>query len=134
MEKNLTKWLAEAMVLTGVLTILGCASLGAPVTVKRTAEGNNVIHLKASSFEFEPNNVKIPKPGPLTVIVENISGTEHNFTIKNPEGQVLESFVLPPKKTISETLDLTDFGKYEFYCDKLFHATLGMKGQIQVGP
>ena len=99
-----------------------------------TGEGNNVIHLKASSFEFEPNNIRIPKPGPLTVEVENISGIEHNFTIKNPEGQVLKSFVLSPKETISETLNLTDIGNYEFYCDKTFHATLGMKGQIQVGP
>jgi uncharacterized cupredoxin-like copper-binding protein len=67
------------------------------------------------------------------VEVENISGMEHNFTIKNPEGQVLKSFILPPKKMISETLDLDNPGKYEFYCDKPFHATLGMKGQIQVG-
>jgi len=134
MEKKITKWLAEAMVLMGVLALVGCAGLGAPVTVKSAGEGNNVIHLKASSFEFEPNNIRVPKTGPLTLEVESISGIEHNFTIKNPEGQVLKSFGLSPKKTISETLDLTNPGKYEFYCDKPFHATLGMKGQIQVGP
>lgn len=133
MGKNFTKWLAVAMVLAGVLALAGCAGLGPPVTVKSPEEGNYVIHLKASSFEFEPNNIRVPKPGLLTLQVENISGIEHNFTIKNAEGQVLKSFGLPPKKTISEALDLTDPGKYEFYCDKPFHATLGMKGQIQVG-
>ena len=134
MENKFTKWLAEAMVLVGVLALVGCADSGTPVTVESAGEGNNVIHLKASNFKFEPNNIRVPKPGPLTLEVQNISGTEHNFTIKNPEGQVLKSIGLPPMKTISETLDLTVPGNYDFYCDKPFHATLGMDGQIQVGP
>ena len=122
------------MLLAVVLAIVGCTGLGTPVTVKSPEVGSTVIHLKASSFEFEPNNIRVPKSGPLTLEVENISGTEHNITIKNPEGQVLKSFSLPPKKTISETVDLFGPGKYEFYCDRPFHAILGMKGQIQVGP
>jgi plastocyanin len=129
MLKNFTKWL---IVLAGVLALVGCAGLGTQVTVKSPEEGNSIIHLKASSFNFEPNNIRVLKPGPLTLEVENISGSEHNFTIKDAQGQVLKSFSLPPKKTISEALDLTEPGKYEFYCDKPFHAMLGMKGQIQV--
>jgi plastocyanin len=134
MGKGFAEWLVETMLLVAVLAIVGCAGLGAPVTVKSPEEGNRVIHLKASSFEFEPNNIRVPEVGPLMLEVENISDTQHNITIKNSEGQVLISLGLPPNKTISETLDLPDPGKYEFYCDKPFHATLGMKGQIQVGP
>ena len=133
MGKNFAKRLVEAMLLLGLLAIVACARLGAPVTAKSPEEGKRLIHLEASSFKFKPNNIRVPEPGPLTLAVENISDAEHNITIKNPKGHVLKSVNLPPKKKISVTLDLTDPGKYEFYCDKPFHDTLGMKGQIQVG-
>ena len=91
------------------------------------------VHIKASSFEYRPNNIKVPELGPLTLVVENISGIEHNITVTNPEGQVLKSVNLPPKKTTSVSIVLPAYGTYDFYCDKPFHAILGMKGQIQVG-
>jgi plastocyanin len=134
MGKGIAKRLVETMLLAGVLAVVGCAGLGAPVTVKSPQQGERVVHLKVNSFKFEPNNIRVSEVGPLTLALENISDSEHNITIKNPEGQVLKSVDLPPKQTISETLDLPHPGKYEFYCAKLFHATLGMKGQIQVGP
>lgn len=89
--------------------------------------------LNASNFKFKPDNLRIPKPGPVTLAVENISDIEHNFTIKNPKRQVLKSVDLPPKKKTTVTFDLPEPGKYEFYCDIDSHASLGMKGQIQVG-
>lgn len=133
MAKNFAKRLAETILLAGLLVTVSCAGMGAPVTAPSPEQGKRVIDMKANNFEFQPNNIKVPEPSALTLTVENISDEEHNLTIKNPEGQVLKSVDLPPKKTVSVTVDLPTSGKYEFYCDKPFHTTLGMKGQIQVG-
>ena len=134
MAKGFAKRLLELILLSVLLVTVGCAGLGAPVTAPSSEQGKRVIDMKANSFEFQPNNVKLPEPGALTLTVENISDAAHNITIKNPEGQVLKSVDLPAEKTVSVTVDLPASGKYEFYCDKPLHATLGMKGQIQVGP
>jgi uncharacterized cupredoxin-like copper-binding protein len=39
---------------------------------------------------------------------------------------------LPPKETVTIEIALQESGTYEFYCDLPFHATLGMKGKIEV--
>ena len=130
---HLAKRLTDIFFLAGLLITVGCTGLGTPVTVKSLEQGERAIHLKAGSFEFNPNNIKIQGPGPLSLVVENIADIEHNITIKNPHGQILKSVDLPAKETTSVPLDLPTNGKYTFYCDKPFHSTFGMKGQIQVG-
>jgi plastocyanin len=133
MFEGFTKRLAEATLLAGILAVFGCSSLSAPVTVKSAQQGGRVTQLKASSFKFEPNNIRVPEPGPLTIEVENISDIEHNITIKNPQGEVIKSADLPAMKTVALTLTLPGPGKYEFYCDKPIHDLMGMNGQLQVG-
>jgi len=93
-----------------LLAAVGCTSLGPSVTVKNAAQGEKVIQLKASSFKFNPNNIKVPEPGPLTLVVENVADIEHNITIKSPEGQILKSVNLPAKETTSVTLYLPAYG------------------------
>lgn len=133
MRNGFTIKLAESILLAGLLAIVGFALLLDPVTSRGMEKGKQVIHMNASNFKFTPDNLRISKPGPVTLAVENISDYEHNFTIKNPKGQVLKSVDLPPKKKTTVTFDLPEPGKYEFYCDIDGHARLGMKGQIQVG-
>lgn len=133
MKNGFTIKLAESVLLAGLLVIVGFTLLVDPVTAGSMEKGKRVIHLNASNFKFKPDNLRIPKPGPVTLAVENISDIEHNFTIKNPKRQVLKSVDLPPKKKTTVTFDLPEPGKYEFYCDIDSHASLGMKGQIQVG-
>lgn len=134
MDKGFAKRLVEFILPTVLLVAVGCAGLDAPVTPLSPEQGTRVLDMTATSFEFQPNNIKVPEPGALKLTIENISGTAHNLTIKNPKGQVLKSVDLPSEKTVSVTVDLPASGKYEFYCDRPLHATLGMKGQIQVGP
>ena len=133
MFEDFIKRLTEAALLAGILLFVGCSSLGAPVMVKSAGQGGSVIHLKASSFKFEPNNLRVPEPGPLTIEVKNISDIEHNISIKNPQGKVIKSVDLPAMKTVSIALNLAGPGKYEFYCDKPIHDLMGMNGQLQVG-
>jgi hypothetical protein len=58
MFEGFTKRLAEAALLAGILAVFGCSSLGTPVTVKSAQKGGRVTQLKASSFKFEPNNIR----------------------------------------------------------------------------
>jgi plastocyanin len=114
----------------GMMILSGCAGLQAPVQISR---GQSPLLIKAGDFNFEPNNIRLPEPGTLSLKVENISGTAHNLTIKNPEGQILNSTDLPPRATVSVEVTLPTPGTYEMVCNKPFHTTMGMKGQIIVG-
>jgi plastocyanin len=114
----------------GMILLSGCGGLQAPVQI---GEAKGSLLIKAGDFYFDPNNLRLSGPGRLTLKVENVSGTTHNITIKNPEGQVLNSTDLPPKTTVPVEVDLAIPGTYEMDCNKPFHTAMGMKGQIIVG-
>jgi plastocyanin len=117
-------------ILLGMSVLLGCAGLQTPVQI---GEGKSPLLVKASDFKFEPNNIRLDEPGTLSLKVENVSGIAHNITIKNSEGQIIANADLPAKATVSLEVNLPGKGVYEMYCDKPFHPTMGMKGQITVG-
>ena len=115
-----------------ILFALGCAA-GRDKTVS-VEPGATTVQLKASNFIFEPNAVKAHQGDVLTIRVENISGTTHNLTVKNPQGNVLANVDIPPKGTATAKVTLTETGTYPFYCDKTMHFTMGMRGKIEVSP
>ncbi len=114
-----------------VLAVAACASQQPLVTIGPST-GETAIHIDAGNFKFEPNNLQAYKGDVLVLKIENISGTGHNFTIKNPAGGTIQSVPLTPKETTTVKVDLSETGTYEFYCDKPFHAAFGMKGRIEV--
>jgi plastocyanin len=103
-----------------------------PLTVVNAPEGKAVVEMKASDFKFTPNNLEARAGDRLEFRIENVSGKNHNFTIKNPRGEILRSVALPAHQTVTLTLDLPDDGTYHFYCDVDLDAALGMKGWITV--
>lgn len=120
-----------AVFVTVLLAFAACASQQPLVTIG-PAKGEIVLAMKVSDFTFEPNNIKAYRGGEIVLNIENISGTGHNFTIKDPQGNTVQNVALPPKETVTVKAPLSEAGTYEFYCDKPFHSTLGMKGQIVV--
>ncbi len=133
MVKAFARRLVKTILLAGLLVTIGCGGLDLPVAATSSPQGKEVIDVKASSFKFEPNNITVPKPGSLTLAVLNVSDSEHNITIRNPDGQTLNSVNLPPGIKTFVTVDLPIAGTYIFFCDKSLHESLGMKGQIEVG-
>ena len=116
----------------GVLLAVGaCATQQSLVTIG-PAKGENVITVKASDFKFEPNNIKAYKSNVIIFQIENVSGSVHNFTVKDPQGHTVKSISLPSKEIVQVKISLSETGTYEFYCDKPFHSGFGMKGQIVV--
>jgi plastocyanin len=114
-----------------VLALTACASQHPLVTIG-PSKGETVIEVKAGNFKFEPNNLKAYKGEAVVFRIENMSGTGHNFTIKDPEGHIFQSVPLPAKETTTVKVALSEPGTYEFYCDKTFHAAFGMKGRLEV--
>ena len=120
--------------LLGLMMVLAaCAGLQPPVSVS-PEKSEAVIDMTASNFKFVPNNIRAYKGDELLFRIRNVSGTGHNFTIRNPEGRTLQGVALPPGETIEVKVRLQEAGIYEFHCDRPFHAALGMEGRVEAAP
>ncbi len=121
--------LLPVLVLAGAV-LAGCASISTtPTPVSAAAP----VTIEVTNYKFAPNNLQVQGIGSFTLQVHNGTGTVHNFTVKNPQGNVIQSVDLPAGQTTAVTVDLAAVGTYNFYCNKPFHSTLGMTGQIVVG-
>lgn len=131
MRTDSKKILFAVLVLLAALA--GCAGGGKVETAAPMGADGGTIAIEASSFNFSPNEIRVGKPGPLAIQIRNVSGSRHNFTLKDPKGKTLTSVDLPPRQNVKATVELFEPGVYPFYCDKTFHSALGMNGQIIVG-
>jgi plastocyanin len=120
------------LILVVVAALAGCAGRGKVETASSTSGGGSSIAIEASSYKFSPSEIRVERPGTLTLQIENVSGSEHNFTLEDPGGKVLANLALYPHKTAKANVELPGTGVYKFYCDISIHATLGMKGKIIV--
>ena len=68
------------------------------------------------------------KPGLLAIEIKNASGSVHNFTLKDPRGNVLKNRDISPGGTVIVNVELPDPGVYKFYCNKHFHTDPGDEG------
>ncbi|MGO9379586.1 MAG: cupredoxin domain-containing protein [Dissulfurispiraceae bacterium] len=115
----------------GMLFMLSaCAGLQQQVTVD-SIEGDKTITMEVGSFKFTPNNIKAYQGDKVAINIVNVSDAGHNFTLEDPQGQIIRSVDLPSKQTVKVRVTLTEAGEYVFYCDKPFHSSFGMKGQIE---
>jgi uncharacterized cupredoxin-like copper-binding protein len=115
------------------LVIWGCAP-GTVVYNVPAAGAGRVVAMTASSFEFSPAVINAHQGDRLVLKVTNSAGLDHNLTIKNPEGTMIQSVPLPAGKTVEVELKLIEAGHYRYYCNRPFHSTLGMTGNIESLP
>ncbi len=117
--------------ITGPLFILmllfSCAGLQKQVALGRHV---HTIDIKASNYKFEPDNIKVASDM-VTFRISNTTRKMHNFTLKDPEGKIMENVDIPPETTVTVLVTFRQTGTYKFYCDRPFHALLGMRGQVQ---
>ncbi len=116
-------------VLLLLVTVTGCARIQKTPTV---AQPGATLTMKMDSFRFDPNYIRITQGEVLTINLQNVSGREHNLTIKNPGGKTIINQDVPAGSTATVKVDLPTRGIYDFYCAKTGHSTLGMKGRIEV--
>ncbi|HMK55222.1 MAG TPA: cupredoxin domain-containing protein [Dissulfurispiraceae bacterium] len=120
-----------ALYVGAILVLASCAGLQQEVTTG-TGGGEKSIAIEADSFKFTPNNIQAYEGDVMVLNINNVSGSTHNITIKDPEGQILQSVDLPAKKAVEVSIKLSKPGEYLFYCDKPMHSLFGMKGRIEV--
>jgi plastocyanin len=119
-----------------LITVLLCGALLSSCSPRHVITdvraGNGTVEIIADNFHFTPNLIEAETGRPFRLLVENVSRTEHNITIADPDGAVLVSRDIPAGATAVLDLTLERPGVYPFHCDKPLHPTLGMRGQIQV--
>jgi plastocyanin len=115
-----------------LLLLSGCAGHKREINVSGAKDGPVNVEMKASNFAFDPAVITAQKGDTLVLHVTDVSGETHNITVKDPSGKVIESADIPARQTVTVEIPLQVAGVYPFYCDKPFHATVGMKGRIEV--
>ena len=121
------------VILVVITALAGCAGRAKVQSAASMSSGGSIISIEASSHKFSPSEIQVEKPGLLAVEVKNVSNSEHNFTIKDLRGKILKSVDIRPGGSVIVNLELTEPGVYKFHCNKTFHSTFGMNGQIRVG-
>ncbi|MDR3553208.1 MAG: cupredoxin domain-containing protein [Syntrophobacteraceae bacterium] len=113
--------------------LAGCAGGGRIQNAEVRSGSLSVLPIEAGSFYFTPNEICIDKPGPLTIEVNNVSGAQQNFTLKDPKWETLESVAIAAGETARIHVEFCMPGVYQFYCGKTLKSFVGMNGQISVG-
>ncbi|SPF33778.1 exported hypothetical protein [Syntrophobacter sp. SbD1] len=121
------------LILVVIAVMAGCAGGVKVQTSAPMSNGGSMIAISASNFKFSPNEVRVEKPGLLAIEIKNVSGTKHNFTLKDLRGKILKATDLQPGGSVIVNVELPEPGVYNFFCNKTFHSTLGMNGKIIVG-
>ena len=110
---------------------VGGASVAAPGPASAPAlpSGPQVVSVVAKDIVFEPKQVGVPRPGPVTLEVENAGKIEHDLTIDNPKVKVVPK----PGAKSSAQATFEKPGTYQFYCSIPGHKEGGMVGTFTVG-
>jgi plastocyanin len=119
-----------------ILFVFWCilSSCARPRDVATKLYPGQEVRMRASDFRFEPSMIQVYRLGNLLIHVHNASSNEHNITIKDPQGAIVAHADLPPEETVTLEVELKAPGTYRFFCDKPFHPTLGMRGEIVAAP
>lgn len=120
-------------VLVMITALAGCGGGARFKSAAPMSSGGSIITIEAGNYKFSPKEIRVEKPGLLAVEVKNVSGSEHNLTLKDPRGKILKTVDLHPRLSVIFNVELLEPGVYKFYCDKSFHSSYGMKGEIVVG-
>jgi len=120
------------VILVVIAALAGCAGRGKVQTAVPMSSGGSMTTIEADNYKFSPHEIRVEKPGLLAIEVKNVSRSAHNFTLRDLRGKILKSVDPKPGGSVIVNVELPEPGVYTFYCDKTFHSTLGMHGQIIV--
>ena len=100
-------------------------------TDENTTQAAETLDVSLRDFEIVPPKPSI-KAGPAQFRVENNGGTPHNLEVEGPKGEVVLPSNLNPGQTGTLNVDLSEPGKYVWYCPVGEHRDFGMEGEITV--
>jgi plastocyanin len=88
--------------------------------------GSSSIEVTATDFKFDKTSFDVDAGSEVAVTLTNDGGTEHGFTIDDPEFQIEAE----DGESADGTFTAPDSGSFEFYCQ--YHPDQ-MRGEITVG-
>jgi len=92
-----------------------------------TAPGAREIEVRATSFEFTPDEIAVAAGEDVTIVLRS-ADTLHDFVVKRV-GHVVSA---KAKKTRRGGLRIDEPGRYRFWCSIPGHRSAGMVGTIVV--
>jgi uncharacterized cupredoxin-like copper-binding protein len=93
--------------------------------------GGETVDVTMTDFKFDPKDPTV-KPGEVTFDVVNDGETLHNMEVEGPSGEAELPEDLQPGDSGSFNVDLSEPGKYRFFCPVGNHEQLGMVGEVTV--
>ncbi len=116
------------LMIAGLAVILVWGMTGcAPEEVVPPPE-ETVVNVTAGEGYFDPDVITVDQGQDVTVVIENVTGEDHTFTIDELGIDVS----LAPGEQEEVTFTATEEGSFEFYCDEPGHRDAGMYGYLEV--
>jgi uncharacterized cupredoxin-like copper-binding protein len=114
-----------AVLVAAALVISACGTDG---TNDGNGNGNGndddhqVLEVDASEFTFDPDEMRVAADEPVMLMLRNVGGVEHDFTIDDPAVEVYAGV----GETAEEEIGSFAAGTYEVYCSIPGHREAGM--------
>ena len=121
------------LILTTILVLTNCASRSVLGPVFPIYPEIRPIKIELRSFSFEPNHfVILQDHSPFAFRLTNTADTLHNFTLLDPQKNIILKKDLTPHESITFTTEPLSPGNYLFYCNRFLHRHKGMEGMLMV--
>jgi uncharacterized cupredoxin-like copper-binding protein len=127
--------LTSVCMVLAALAIAGCGggdddeettvAAGAP------SAGEQTVSVSETEYQLDPSDPTV-QPGTVSFRVTNDGGVDHNLEVEGTQGEQELEQDLAPGQSGTLTVDLSQPGKYEFYCPVDGHRERGMEGEITV--
>ena len=114
----------------GALVVTGCGD-NQEGTSRPAGKAATTVRLSATEFKFDPEVLKVKRPGTVTFVTKNDGQTVHALEIEGPSGEA-ETKEIQPGQSAKVTVKLDQAGTYTMYCPVGNHRQMGMAGKIAV--
>ena len=118
------------------LAIAGCGGDDNETTATTGASGTpsaggQTVNVSETEYQLDPSDPSV-KAGTVSFKATNDGSIDHNLEVEGPNGEQELEQDLAPGQSGTVTVDLSQPGKYEFYCPIDEHRQRGMEGEITV--
>jgi uncharacterized cupredoxin-like copper-binding protein len=129
--------LVSACIATGALGIAGCggddneSTATTAATTGAASGGGQTVNISETEYKLDPSDPTV-QAGTVSFKTTNDGSITHNLEVEGPNGEQELEQDLAPGQSGTLTVDLSQPGKYEFYCPIDSHRDRGMEGEITV--